>query len=165
MNKTIIIFILIAVIFFSAGMGAGILISGSLDKQNNLNFVVKTEQQPEEEQREEMPKFTVPEVLYNLIGLIQDIDDDFIIIEAEIPFLDENHQIIYKMEERKILISENTVLKSLNIVKQEKTNKKIIQESLISLQDLKIGDQIEAIANKDISQGYEFTASQIRIMP
>ncbi len=165
MNNNKVLFILIAIIFLAVGISAGILISGSFNKQNDLSFVAKIEQQPEEEQREEMPKFTVPEVLYNLTGLIQNIDDDFIIIEAEIPFLDENYQIIQKIEEKKVSINENTVLKSLNIVKQEKTNKRIIQENLITLRDLRIGDQIEAISNKDISQEYEFIASQIRILP
>lgn len=156
-------FTLIAVIFFSAGMGLGILISSSLDKQVNLAPEAKVELPAEPLTK--TPKITMPEILYNLTGSIQEIEEDAIILEVNIPYVDETNQIAHKTETRKAIVNSETNFSSMIFVDTEEPNRKIIQESEITFRDFKIGDQIEVIANQDIKDKQEFEVVQVRILP
>lgn len=163
MNKTILMFALIAVIFFSVGMGAGILISGSLDKQIDLAPEAKVKLP--EEPPTKVPKITMPEILYNLTGIIQEIERNSIVLEVNIPYVDETNQIAHKIEIRKAIINTDTKFSDMSFIDTEDANRKTIQESEITFQDLKIGDQIEVISNKDIKDKQEFEAVKVRILP
>ena len=164
MNKTIIMFTLIAIIFLIAGIGAGILISGNLiNKQHSPD--ISQNIKPEPKVQPELPKITMPEILYNLTGLIQEIEEDFIVIEVNIPYVDETNQIAHKTEIRKAMITVETNFSNMEFINTKEPNRKTIQESEITLQDLKIGDQIEVISNKDIKDKREFEAVRIRILP
>ena len=163
MNKTILMFALIAVIFFSVGMGAGILISGSLDKQIDLAPEAKVKLP--EEPPAKVPKITMPEILYNLTGIIQEIERNSIVLEVNIPYVDETNQIVHKIEIRKAIINTDTKFSDMSFIDTEDANRKTIQESEIIFQDLKIGDQIEVISNKDIKDKQEFEAVKVRILP
>lgn len=113
----------------------------------------------------EPPKITMPKVIYNLSGVIQKIEKNFIILEANISYIDETNQVAMKKETRKIIITPATKFNRLTIVATAQENTKKIQENEIAAEDLKVGDIIEAIAASDINNVQEFEATQIRILP
>ena len=163
MDNNKVLFILIAVIFLAVGIGAGILISGSLNKQPSPN--ISQDIKPESKIQPDIPKITMPEILYNLTGVIQELERDFIVVEVKIPYVDETNQIAHKTEIRNAIISANTKFSSMVLVDTEEPNRKTIQESEITFQDFKIGDQIEVISNKDIKDKQEFEVVSVRILP
>ncbi len=113
----------------------------------------------------ESPRITMPKVIYNLSGAIQEIEQNFIILEANISYMDETNQVAQKKETRKIIITPATKFNRLTIAATAQENTKKIQENEIAAEDLKVGDIIEAIAASDINNVQEFEATQIRILP
>jgi len=122
-------------------------------------------QEKEMPKKEEPPKITLPTVLYNLAGPIQELEKSFIILEAGIPQLNEQGQLTHKIELRKVFVIPTTKFSRLTFVTQEGTNQKTPQETVILFKDLKVKDYIEAISNQDISEAQEFQAIQIRVLP
>jgi hypothetical protein len=116
-----------------------------------------------EEIIEEMPQVALPKVLYNLSGTIQKIELDFFIFEAKVPMLDEAGQLIQKEETRKVLIAPTTKFITLTFVEVEPGRKRP-EEKEIFLEDLKIGDYVEVISNRDIYKAEEFGATKIRLI-
>jgi len=122
-------------------------------------------QEKEMPKKEEPPKITLPTVLYNLAGPIQELEKSFLILEAGIPQLNEQGQLTHKIESRKVFVTLNTKFTRLTFVAQEGKSQKTPQETNIFFKDLKVKDYIEVISNQDISQSPEFEAIQIRILP
>ncbi len=122
-------------------------------------------QEKEMPKKEEPPKVTLPKVLYNLAGPIQKLEKNSLILEANIPQLNEQGQLTPKIESRKVLITAKTKFSRLIFVAQEGKNQKTPQETNISFNDLNLKDYIEVISNQDISQAQEFEATQIRVLP
>jgi len=115
--------------------------------------------------QKEAPKITLPKILYNLAGPVQNFDKISITFEASIPQLDEKGEAITKIEIRKALITPTTKFIRLTFVAQPETDRQTPLEISITFQDIKIGDYIEVISNQDISQKEEFEATLIRILP
>lgn len=113
----------------------------------------------------EPPKITMPKVIYNLSGVIQKIEQNSITLEANISYIDETNQVARKKEIKKIIITPATKFNRLTIVATAQENTKKIQENEIASEDLKVGDNIEAIAASNINNVQEFEATQIRILP
>jgi len=122
-------------------------------------------QEKEMPKKEEPPKITLPTVLYNLVGPIQELEKNSLILEAGIIQLNEQGQPTHKIELRKVFVTSNTKFSRLTFVSQEGTNQKIPQETSIFFKDLKVKDYIDVISNQDISQSPEFEAIQIRVLP
>lgn len=113
---------------------------------------------------EELPKVTVPKILYNLTGSVQKLNSGSFLFEATIfqPYEKEQPSKITEM--RKVLVTPVTKFCRLTFVVQEGTNTKTPQETPLKFQDLKLGDYVEVISNQDISQAEEFEATQVRIL-
>lgn len=112
----------------------------------------------------EKPKITLPKVLYNLAGSIQEIAKDSLLFEAAVPYLDKNNEAAIKNEVRKALITATTKFSSLTFVEKPGSKSRVPQETAISLKDLKKGDYVEVVSNQDISQAQVFEATLIRIL-
>ena len=119
-------------------------------------------------QKEEEPKAsspaTVPDVLHNLRGAIKEFDGGNIVMEAEIPQVDENGKLILLAEIKKVLITSDTKITSLSFVIHEPTGKKIPREEDIRFNDLQIGDYIEVLSGQNIRIEKEFEVSKVRIL-
>ena len=118
----------------------------------------------EEEAPEEEQKIILPKILYNLTGVIHELNKGSLLFEASIPQIDENGQPVEKTETREAKITQLTKFTQLTFIETE-PGRKIPKETPITFQDFKIGDYIEVISNQDISQAEEFEATQIRILP
>lgn len=158
-NPRIAVLILILVVIFF-GVFAFIIYQriGRLE-----SFIQTPEKKTETSQK--IPKITVPEVLYNLAGLIKKIENGTIFLEASIPKVDENGNPSQITEIRKITVKPDAKISRLTFVAQEGTDEKAPKENQIILTDLKVGDYIEVISNKDISKSTEFEAVQVRLLP
>jgi|GEM_PF-3692910 len=106
-------------------------------------------------------------VLYNLTGVIKELEDNAIIFEAIIPHFNENNQLITTNETRKAIINSNTALVRLEIIIHKETGAEIPEEKTIEFKDFKVDDYIEvlSLAGQDISRAEEFEVSKIRILP
>jgi len=84
MDSTKNLFILIAIIFLTAGVGAGVLISVNFYKNQQINPTVaeniKSQQETQQKDMQKIPEATMPKFLYNLIGSIQRIEGNSIIL-------------------------------------------------------------------------------------
>jgi len=107
---------------------------------------------------------TLPKVLYNLAGSIQEIAKDSIVFEAAVPYLDNNNEAAIKNEVRKALITATTKFSRLSFVEKPGSKSRVPQEASISLNDLKKGDYVEVVSNQDISQAPTFEATLIRML-
>ncbi|MCX6761062.1 MAG: hypothetical protein NTZ84_03115 [Candidatus Nealsonbacteria bacterium] len=114
---------------------------------------------------QEAQKIIIPKVLYNLAGLVQELDKNSFILEASIPQLNDSGKPIQKKETRKVNITSATRFSRLTFVSQEGETGKAPVETPMTFSDIKVGDYIEVIANQDISQALEFEASQARSLP
>ncbi|MBU4455206.1 hypothetical protein KJ586_01695 [Patescibacteria group bacterium] len=117
------------------------------------------------ENKTESPKITMPKVIYNLSGVIQKIEQNSVVLEANISYIDETNQVAQKKETKKIIITPATKFSRLTITATAQENTKKIQENEMAAEDLKVGDNIEAIAASNINNVQEFEATQIRILP
>lgn len=169
MDNTKNLFILIAIIFLTAGVGVGVLISVNFYKNQQINPTVveniKSQQEIQQKDMQEIPKVTMPKSLYNLIGLIQSIEGNSIILEAKIPYVNEVNQIVNKIETREAIVNPETDFSRIIFEDTEDTGRKTIQKSEITFEELKVGDQIEVIARKDIKNKQEFEVVSVRILP
>ncbi|MBU4257425.1 hypothetical protein KKC04_03355, partial [Patescibacteria group bacterium] len=50
------------------------------------------------ENKTESPKITMPKVIYNLSGVIQKIEQNSVVLEANISYIDETNQVAQKKE-------------------------------------------------------------------
>jgi len=119
---------------------------------------------PELKTPEKVQKIILPKTLYNLAGIIQEIETDSLTFEARIPQLDDKGEPIEKTETRKALITPVTKFTRLTFIETEDPKRRVPQETEIAFKDLKIGYYIEAISNQDISQREEFEVIQIRVL-
>ncbi|GEM_PF-6439554 len=129
---------------------------------------LRQEEQKQESQQPiqpQTPKAELPKVLYNLGGTIQSLGADSFIIEAKIPEITEDYILVHRSELRTIRITPQTKITRLVFVVEGETGQKRPQETAISLAALKLGDSIEVISNKDVREGNEIQATQIRILP
>ncbi|MCG2701382.1 hypothetical protein L6267_04395 [Candidatus Parcubacteria bacterium] len=169
MDSTKNLFILIAIIFLTAGVGAGVLISVNFYKNQQINPTVaeniKSQQETQQKDMQKIPEATMPKFLYNLIGSIQRIEGNSIILEANVPYVNEVNQIANKIETRKAIVNPETDFSRIIFKDTGDAGRKTVQESKITLEDLKVGDQIEVIANKDIKNKQEFEVVSVRILP
>jgi len=188
MNKTIIMFVLIAVIFFSAGMGAGILISGNLGKQGDSKFdapdTFKAGWEAAKKKVEETPyiPLSVGEIK-SIKGKITEVGSGRITIEARLlnPLDDE------RLKTRAVKINENTEI----IIRQEKDRETIRQEHEAynkemqefrdgktssmpavpevyiekggTIENLLVGQTITAESEENIREALEFRASKVLV--
>lgn len=123
------------------------------------------EQQPQSQIQPQTPKAELPKVLYNLGGTVESLGADSFIIEAKIPEITEDYILVHRSELRTILVTPQTKITRLTFVVEQGTNQKRPKETEISLAALKLGDSIEVISNKDVREGNEIQATQIRILP
>ncbi len=100
----------------------------------------------------------LPKILYNLSGAIASLDSGSIVFNAEIIKKDENGEIVKSLESRKAIISAGTNFSRLSF------DKNIPKEEKLSIADFKVGNYIEVISDRDISNAFEFKATQIRIL-
>lgn len=110
------------------------------------------------------PKITLPKILYNLTGSILKLENNTVFFDAGIPQIDENGQPVQKREQRTALITPTTKFSSLTFVNQEGSDKKTPLETPLTFKDLRVGDFIEVISNRDISQTAEFEITQLRVL-
>ncbi len=111
------------------------------------------------------PTLKTSKIFYNVGGVIKKIEDSYIILEANIPQITQDGIVSQKIELRRVFITPATKIIQLTFVSKKGESSKSPQESPISLHELKMGDYIEAIGNKDISASQEFEAIQIRALP
>lgn len=116
----------------------------------------------------------VPEEIFAIGGTVKDIKDDSITIEmpplierilpGEEPKIEE-----FKMEERKIIIGENTKLIKITplspLVTEPEKEMFVRQEELFKLSDLKVGDYINVESSENIKNKKEFIATKIVFYP
>lgn len=119
---------------------------------------------PEEEEKKE-PEIVLPKVLYNLSGIIKSTGENFFIMEAFIPELDKDNQLVRRVETRKVFITPDTKISRLTFVAGEDEGRKTPKETSITFNILKAGDSIEVVSKKDISRIEEFEAIKVRILP
>ncbi|MBU3925484.1 hypothetical protein KJ854_06185 [Patescibacteria group bacterium] len=105
------------------------------------------------------PEVILPKVLYNLSGKITEIEKGAVTFSATIFSKDSKGGIVSDIESRKANIDSATNIKRLFFVKNSPV------ESAIKLSDLKVGDYIEVISDRDISDSAEFPATVIRALP
>lgn len=117
------------------------------------------------EKGQESARIELPKILYNLVGLVQDLDEDSFILQASIPQVNESGQLYQKTEERRVNITASTKITKLTFVSQEGQSGKTPVETPMTFDDIKVGDYIEVIASQDISQVAEFEADQARFLP
>ena len=186
MNKTTAAFILIAVIFFSAGIGVGILISGELKGVNPKYSEPNTFEAGWEAAKKKVENSgAAPAVkgeTKTIKGRITEVKPDRIIISARLlnPLDDE------KLKTRTVIIGGGTKI----IIREEKSGKTIrkehneynkkmeefrqgkgempkVPEIYIersgSIDDLKSGQIITVESKENIRQAAEFTASKILV--
>ena len=135
---------------------------------DSISKIIKEQaslQKGEVAKEEEPPQVTLPKVLYNLAGPIQQLGVGMLVLEAEIPQLTETGEVSQKIESRKVFVTASTKFSRLTFVAQAGNSQKTPQETVIAFKDLKVKDYIEVVSNQDISQAAEFTAVQIRILP
>lgn len=113
----------------------------------------------------EKPKVTLPSVLYNLNGVIKRIEQGAIVLEANVPAVNQAGEPISQKEIKKALLTPETKFTRLHIEKDEQNGQQSIKQATIALGDLKLGDKIEVIANRDIKDALEFEAKQVRVLP
>jgi len=111
------------------------------------------------------PQITIPSILYNLSGIIQDLGKNAIVLKASVSQLDENGNPSQRIEVRKVLVNSATQISKLAFVTQKDTNKRVPQETPLSFGDLKVGDPIEVISSQDVSSKEEFEAVKVRMLP
>lgn len=109
-------------------------------------------------------KVTLPKVLYNLAGSIQEIGTNFLVLDAAIPGMDDSGQPIIKKEIRKVLTTLSTKFTRLTFIEKPGSTSKTPQETTIGFKDLKKGDYVEAVSNQDIWNKQEFEATLIRVL-
>lgn len=107
----------------------------------------------------DQPKIYLPAAVFNLAGKIIQIEDDSIVFNASIQSKDEKGNIVSDAELRKANINPATIVKQLTFVKNSPVEKNI------KLSDLKKGDYIEAVSDKNIISASEFNATQILLIP
>jgi len=111
-------------------------------------------------------KVILPSTLYNITGTIRSIEGQRIVFEAKIPQVDEeNNRIVYTVETKIVKVGATTKITRQRFVPIEGTNQKRSQETEISLSDLKEGNVIEVLSNREVRDAGEITATKIRILP
>lgn len=120
--------------------------------------IIKTE-------KKQAQKIELPKVLYNLAGLVLQLEKSSFIIEASVPQIDDNGQLSQKTDRRKVNITSATRITRLTFVSQEGRSGKAPVETPMAFKDIKVGDYIEVISSQDISQASEFEATQARFLP
>lgn len=118
---------------------------------------------PESKTTQKTPKISIPKVLYNISGSIKKINENSLILDAKVVYLDEEDRLSQKTEIKRVTITPNTKFSRLAFIPQGE--KKVPKETKIFFEDLKVGDYIEVISNQDLSQKERIEASQIRILP
>ncbi|MFH1662041.1 MAG: hypothetical protein ABIA02_03010 [Candidatus Falkowbacteria bacterium] len=162
----IIVISLVAIFFVVIGLMivTFLIQQASIDKKIEINKEPIIQQKEEKTEKEPEPKIIIPEELFNLSGIIQEVKSNSIIFSAKVPYLDELGMPAQRNESREAIISEATEFKKMSIIAKEGTNKKAIQEVDMNFGDLKIGDYIEVIARKNIKDLKEFEVAKVRIM-
>jgi len=117
------------------------------------------------ETRPEAPKVTLPKIIYNLTGTIQELSANSLILKATIPTVDETGQPSSRTEIKKVTVGPVTKFSRLAFVTQEGTNRQVPKETSIAFRDFKMGDYVEVISNRDVSRPEEIEATQVRILP
>lgn len=127
-------------------------------------FSQKITSGPPEKEPPPKEEIKLPKTIYNLAGAIQKLEQNALLFGATINQLDQNGQLVQRIETRKAIITQTTKLTSLTFTETE-PGRKTPKETPITFKDLKLGDYIEVISNRDISQAEEFEATQIRVLP
>ena len=130
---------------------------------NNKKEIVIIEEQQEEVAAESMENF-VPESIFNLTGTIEEIGKNFIVFNASVPKINSSGKKQNFSEIRTAMINESTKIIRYALRTNQSTGKKEVIEEKFKLSDLKIGDKIEVMADKDIKYLKEFLAIKIRIL-
>jgi len=128
--------------------------------QQSFNF-----RSVETEKKQEVNNPVLQETIFNLGGTVQEIDKNSFILEATIPWINEDGQLTQKVAKRKVNITSATKIARLTLVSQGEKKGKTPIETPINFSDIKVGDYVEVISKIDISQVPEFEAMQIRFLP
>ncbi|MCK5416685.1 hypothetical protein KAI92_04625 [Candidatus Parcubacteria bacterium] len=125
-----------------------------IDEDDN---VIKTEKITKK------PKYNIPEVIYNLTGIIEEVNDNYIILKVRISEGMEEYAPERKGPEmRKVAINSLTRFNKLQFTPIPGTTQKKVEEIQIPSSSFNEGDYIEVIASKDIAIAKDFDASQIK---
>jgi len=118
------------------------------------------------EKKEDPNKMVLSSVIYNLVGTVQSVDEDSFILEASVYHAGEKGQITQTKEERKVNITPDTRISRLTFIpKQGSDEIKQPSETLMSFEDIEVGDYMEVISDQDISVAQEFEAIRARFLP
>ena len=105
----------------------------------------------------------LPKSIYNVAGVIEEIEKDSIILKANLQKQDESGKIINYSEYRRAKITPQTKFIKLTFIEMA-PGRKTPKEIPISLKDLRKGDYIEVVSNQDIFKEKEFPVIKVRLL-
>lgn len=155
-KKFIIITVVILIIVIA--LGALSYYSQKDDQVDNI------QPPPKENNEQETPDIVAPSVLHNLRGTIKEFDEGNIIMEAEIPQVNQGGELISLVEIKKVLITPDTKIVKQSFGIHEPTGKKIVQEEDLVFGSLQVGDSIEVLSGENLRTEKEFEVSKIRLL-
>ena len=150
---------LVVAIIVTIGFGIYLLNFTSQEKETTQQSILQDQTPPPQ-----IPKVTLPSTLYNLTGIVRIVQQESLIFEAKIPEITEDNRLIYRLENRTVSITPNTIVTSLVFVLEE-TGQRRPQETEIDFHDLREGDSIEVISNIDVRGEQNIIAIQVRLLP
>lgn len=111
------------------------------------------------------PQITIPKNLYNIIGTIQELKEDAVILKTEISHMDEKGEVVQKVEVREAKVTLDTKFTELSFILNVETGKKTPREKASKFANLQVGDYVEILSSEDISSKNGFEATEIKILP
>lgn len=170
-NKLVTLLVLILIVIFGFALLQGVLFKCRLPIFKSFfgcpatNELPGTSNSPAARAPSPAPaKIVLPKILYNLAGSIKSLEKSAVILDAYIPYLDENGDPAKKNEIKKALVTSDTRITRLTFVAEPGSDRRSPQENPVGFSELKIGDSIEVVSNQDITDKAEFDAILIRIL-
>ncbi len=105
----------------------------------------------------------LPKSIYNVVGVIEEIEKDSIILKANLQKQDDSGKIINYSEYRRAKITSQTKFIKLKFI-EIAPGRKAPKEIPISLKDLRKGDYIEVVSNQDVFEEKEFPVIKVRLL-
>lgn len=154
------IFIVLAVIF---GLGLIVLALGTLQQdQERAQDSVPADLTPGLTPSVDLPPAGVPApTVYNLSGTLLAIRGDLLTFGANVERTADGRQLV---EERVARVSSDTQIVRFETVTNPETGRARVEERPITLGDLRPGDRIQVISNRDILKQEEIQATKIRFL-
>lgn len=157
-GRSTLVLVVIASVFLVASLAAVIYFQGKGEGNTT-----GTGESPEQTGRANGA--SIPKIIFNLSGPVLEMGENFLSIEATITKLDDEGEVIRTKEKRTALFKPSTKVTRLEFVVQDGTNQKVPKETTVSIGAISIGDFVEVISNRDISEKIKFEATHIRLLP